>query len=59
MGGWGAAGGLNKHLNTNGSAVPSVGDPDSHNSQGRPGLPLQSFWHPKQLINAPQGLYRP
>ena len=34
--------GQSKHSNTNGSAVPSVGDPDWHNSLGRPGLPLES-----------------
>ena len=37
-----------KHLNTNGSAVPSVDDQSWHNSQGRPGLPLESVWHPMQ-----------
>ena len=40
--------GQSKHSNTNGSAVPSVGDPDWHNSLGRPGLPLESVWHPMQ-----------
>ena len=59
MGGWegdgvgsggklGAVGGLSKHSNTNGSAEPSVGDPDWHNSHGRPGLPLETFLHPMQ-----------
>ena len=47
-GGWKAKGGLKQHSNTNGSAVPSVGDPDWHNSLGRPGLPLESVWHPMQ-----------
>jgi len=42
--GWGAVGG--KHSNKNGSTVPSDGDPDWHNSQGRPGLPLESVWQP-------------
>ena len=28
--------------------VQSVSDPDWHNSQGRPGLPLESVWHPMQ-----------
>ena len=42
---WGAVG---KHSSTNGSAVPSVGDPGGHNSQRRPGLPLESVWHPVQ-----------
>ena len=41
MGGWGgwrAVGGLKqKYSSTNGSAVPLVGDPDLHNSQGRLG----------------------
>ena len=32
--------------NIQGSAVPSVGNPDWHNSQGRPDLPLESVWHP-------------
>ena len=31
--------GLSKHSNTNGSGVPSVGDPDWHNSNSRSGLP--------------------
>ena len=26
----------------------SIGDPDWLNSQGRPGLPLESVWHPMQ-----------
>ena len=43
---WGTIGG--KHSNRNGSAVPSVGDPDRHNSNGRPGLPSESVWHPMQ-----------
>ena len=59
-GGWGAVGGLKqtfkhkwqccaiKHSNTNGSAVPSVGDPAGHNSPGGPSLPSESVWHPKQ-----------
>ena len=33
------------HSDINDSTVPSVGDPDWHNSQGRPGLPLESVWH--------------
>ena len=37
---WGAVGGPKKYSNTNGSAVPSVGNPDWQNSQGRPGLLL-------------------
>ena len=40
--------GYSKHSNTNGSAVPLVGDLDWQNSQGRPGLPLESAWHPMQ-----------
>ena len=50
MGGgrWDPYMGLSKHSSTNGSAVPSVGDPDWHNSQDRPGLPLKPVWHPMQ-----------
>ena len=40
MGG-GGLGAVVKNSNPNGNAVPSVGDPDWHNSQGRPGLPLE------------------
>ena len=54
-GAWGEAGaggnlkaGQSKHSNTNVRAVPSVGDPNRHNSLGRPGLPLESVWHPMQ-----------
>ena len=53
-GGWGRRGvgshrrAKSKHSNTNGSAVPSVSDPGWHNSQGRPGLLLESVWHPMQ-----------
>ena len=45
---WGAVGGLKQHSNSKGSVLPSVSDPDWHNSQGRPGLPLESVWHPMQ-----------
>ena len=44
---WVAIGELKKTFNTNGSAVPLVGDLDWHNSQGRPGPPL---------TQAPRGL---
>ena len=37
--------GLSKHLNTNGSAVPSVVDPYWHHLLGRPGLPSESVRH--------------
>ena len=47
-GGWGAVGGVKQTLNSKGSALPSVSDPDRHNSQGRPGLPSESVWHPMQ-----------
>ena len=40
--------GQSKHSDTNGSAVPSVGDPAGHNSPGRPSLPSESVWHPMQ-----------
>ena len=40
--------GQSKHSDTNGSAVPPVGDPDRYNPLGRPGLPLESVWHPMQ-----------
>ena len=40
--------GQSRWSNTNGSAVPSVGDPDCHDSRGRPGLPLESVWHSMQ-----------
>ena len=48
-GGWGergAVGRLKQHSSTNGGAMPSVGDPDWHNSQYRPGLLLELIWHP-------------
>ena len=47
-GSWGTEGGLGKHSDTNSSATHSVGDLGWHNSQGRPGLPLESVWHPMQ-----------
>ena len=34
--------------NSKGSVLPSASDPDRHNSQGRPGLPSESVWHPMQ-----------
>ena len=40
--------GQSKHSDTNGSAVPSVGDPAGHNSPGRPSLLSESVWHPMQ-----------
>ena len=40
-GGWRAVGEL-KQINIRG-VVPSVSDPDWHNSQGWPGLPLESL----------------
>ena len=40
--------GQSKLPNRNGSAVSSVGDPDRHNSNGGPGLPSESAWHPMQ-----------
>ena len=42
-----------KHSTTIGSAVPLVGDPDWHNSLGRPGLPLESVWHHMQSYLCP------
>ena len=56
MGGEGRLEAVGKHSSTNGSAMPSVGDLDRHNSQGRPGLPLGI---PYSLINASQGPHRP
>ena len=49
QGGWvggGGVGGGGELSNRNGSAVPSVGDPDWYNSNGEPGLPSESVWHP-------------
>ena len=44
---WGRVGSCRQaKANRNGSDVPSVGDPDWHNSNGRPGLPTESVWHP-------------
>ena len=40
--------GQSKHSSRNSSAVASVGDPDWHNSLGKPGLLLESVWHPMQ-----------
>ena len=40
--------GSQRRAKANGSAVPSVGDQDWDNSQGRPGLLLESVWHPMQ-----------
>ena len=37
-----AKGGLKEHSDTKSSAMPPVVDLDWHNSQGRPGLPLES-----------------
>ena len=54
-GGRGEAGAGGKlKANTNGSAV-SVGDPEWHNSLGRPGLLLESVWYPMQSYQCPSG----
>ena len=37
-----------ENLNTNSSALPSVGNLDWHMSKGRPGLLLESVWHSMQ-----------
>ena len=44
----GAVGGLKQTFKLKGSVLLSVSDLDWHNSQGRPGLPLESVWHPMQ-----------
>ena len=48
MGGGGCRQAKANISNTNGSALPLVGDPDWHNSLGRAGLPSESVWHPMQ-----------
>ena len=40
--------GSHRRAQANGSVVPSVGDPDWHNSQCRPGLLLESVLQPMQ-----------
>ena len=44
-GGWEAVGGLKQTFKLEGQCCASVSDPDWHNSQGTPGLPLKSVWH--------------
>ena len=48
-GGWGAVGGLKQTFKHKWQCYTiSMGDPDWHNSLGRPGLPSESVWHPMQ-----------
>ena len=57
---WGAIGRVKQTFKLKGSALPSVSDPDRHNSQGIGQACHQNqFGTPCSLINAPQGPQRP
>ena len=55
-GGWEAEDGLKQTLKHKWPCYAiNIGDPDWHNSLGRPGLPLESVWHPMQSYKCPSG----